>query len=83
MPSFAEAVSQASEQIIASLDGQHPDLAVVFVSSHHSPSYSTVPEAFAHALGARTLIGCSAAGVIGGGQEVERRPGVAISAAVL
>jgi small ligand-binding sensory domain FIST len=29
------------------------------------------------------LIGCSAAGVIGGGQEVERRPGIAISAAIL
>jgi len=82
-PSFTEAVTQASEQIIASLDGQHPDLAVVFVSSHHSPSYFAAPEMFAKALGAGTLIGCSAAGVIGGGQEVERRPGIAISAAVL
>lgn len=82
-PSFTEAVTQASEQILASLDGQHPDLAVVFVSSHHAPSYSTAPEVFAEALGARTLIGCSAAGVIGGGQEVERRPGIAISAALL
>ncbi|GIT58384.1 MAG: hypothetical protein Ct9H300mP19_03320 [Dehalococcoidia bacterium] len=34
-------------------------------------------------LGAKVLIGCSAAGVIGGGQEVERRPGIAISAAIL
>ncbi len=82
-PSFTEAVTRASEQIIAGLDGQRPDLAVVFVSSHHSPSYFTAPEVFAKALGARTLIGCSAAGVIGGGQEVERRPGIAISAAVL
>ena len=82
-PSFAEAVAQASRQIIESLGGHRPDLAVVFVSSHHSPSYATAPDVFASALGATTLIGCSAAGVIGGGQEVERRPGVAISAAVL
>ena len=82
-PSFTEAVTRASEQIISELGGQQPDLAVVFVSSHHAPSYSAAPEVFANALGARVLIGCSAAGVIGGGQEVERRPGVAISAAVL
>jgi len=82
-PSFTEAVTQASEQILANLDGQTPDLAVVFISSHHAPSYFTAPEVFAEALGAKVLIGCSAAGVIGGGQEVERRPGIAISAAVL
>ena len=82
-PSFTEAVAQASQDIIASLDGQRPDLAVVFVSSHHWSSYVNAPGVFAKALGAATLIGCSAAGVIGGGQEVERRPGIAISAAVL
>ncbi len=82
-PSFTEAVNQASEQILANLDGQRPDLAVVFISSHHAPSYFTAPEVFEQALGAKVLIGCSAAGVIGGGQEVERRPGIAISAAIL
>ena len=82
-PSFTEAVSQASEQILANLDGQHPDLAVVFISSHHMPSYVVAPELLAEKLGAKVLIGCSAAGVIGGGQEVERRPGIAISAAIL
>ena len=46
-------------------------------------SYFVAPELLAETLGAKLLIGCSAAGVIGGGQEVERRPGIAISAAVL
>jgi small ligand-binding sensory domain FIST len=41
------------------------------------------PAVLAAALGAKGRLGCSAAGVIGGGQEVERRPGIAISAAVL
>ncbi|MQG87928.1 MAG: hypothetical protein FI699_03525 [SAR202 cluster bacterium] len=81
--SFTEAVHEASEQILAKLDGANPDLAVIFISSHHRPSYFTAPEVLAEALGAKVLIGCSAAGVIGGGQEVERRPGIAISAAVL
>ena len=82
-PSFTEAVTQASDQILANLDGKHPDLAVVFISSHHMPSYVVAPELLAETLGAKVLIGCSAAGVIGGGQEVERRPGIAISAAIL
>ncbi len=82
-PSFSEAVNQASAQILDSLDGQNPDLAIVFISSHHAPSYFTAPEVLAEALGAKVLIGCSAAGVIGGGQEVELRPGIAISAAIL
>ena len=46
-------------------------------------SYVVAPELLAETLGAKVLIGCSAAGVIGGGQEVERRPGIAISAAIL
>jgi len=82
-PTLTEAVRQASEQILANLDGKSPDLAVIFVSSHHAPSFLTAPEVFSEALGAKVVIGCSAAGVIGGGQEVERRPGVAISAATL
>ena len=82
-PSFTEAVTQASEQILANLDGKNPDLAVVFISSHHMSSYVVAPELLAETLGAKVLIGCSAAGVIGGGQEVERRPGIAISAAIL
>ena len=81
--SFTEAVNQASEQILANLNGRSPDLAVVFISAHHRPSYFTAPEVLSEALGVKVLIGCSAAGVIGGGQEVERRPGIAISAAIL
>ena len=48
-PSFTEAVTQASEQILENLGGQRPDLAVVFISSHHTPSYFTAPEVLAEA----------------------------------
>ncbi|HBO91182.1 MAG TPA: hypothetical protein DD460_10555, partial [Acidobacteria bacterium] len=82
-PSFTEAITQVSDQILGNLNGQCPDLAVVFISAHHIPSYLAAPEALNKTLGANVLIGCSAAGVIGGGQEVERRPGIAISAAIL
>jgi small ligand-binding sensory domain FIST len=76
-------VEQVSEQISFDLDGKRPDLALVFVSSHHAPSYFIAPELFADRLGARALVGCSATGVIGAGREVERRPGVAVTAATL
>ena len=51
-PSFTEAVTQASEQILANLDGKNPDLAVVFISSHHMSSYVVAPELLAETLGA-------------------------------
>ena len=82
-PSFSEAVGQVSEQVLDGLDGEQPDIAIAFVSSHHAPSYFTAPEVFEQRLGARVFIGCSAAAVIGGGREIERRPGVAVSAAHL
>jgi small ligand-binding sensory domain FIST len=69
--------------VIDNLDGARPDVALVFVSSHHAPSYFIAPDLFSERLGARVLAGCSAAGVIGAGREVERRPGVAVCAAVL
>ena len=78
-----EAITQVSDQILGNLNGQCPDLAVVFISAHHIPSYLAAPEALNKTLEANVLIGCSAAGVIGGGQEGERRPGIAISAAIL
>ncbi len=82
-PSFTEAVHQVCDQALEAFDGQHPDLALVFVSAHHGPSYYSVPEIFAERLGPKLLAGCSAAGVIGAGREIERRSGVAISAALL
>lgn len=81
--SFSEAVEQVSEQISFNLDGKRPDIALVFVSSHHAPSYFIAPELLSDRLCAQTIVGCSAAGVIGAGMEVERRPGLAVCAAVL
>jgi small ligand-binding sensory domain FIST len=82
-PSFTEAVHQASEQALEGLDGASPDLALAFVSSHQSSAFYTAPELLGERLGSKVVIGCSAAGVIGAGHEVEKRPGVAVSVASL
>ena len=82
-PSFTEAVTDACEQVLLDLEGQAPDLAIVFISSHHAPSYYSAPELIFEKLSPGALIGCSAAGVIGAGHEVERRTAVAVCAATM
>ena len=82
-PSLDAAVSECLDAIRDDLGDETPDLALAFVSAHHSTSYSRVPELVQRGLGDALLIGCSGGGVIGAGREVENRPGVAITAARL
>jgi len=81
--SLSEAIQHASEQTLENLEGERADVVMAFVSPHHSASYLSVPELIRSQFGQVPFIGCSAGGVIGGGHEVERRPGVAITAAHL
>lgn len=82
-PSLERAVLACTAKIKQELEGASPDLAVVFVSPHFSPAYQQVPQLVRDQLGARVLLGCSAGGVIGGGHEVEQRPGFSLTAASL
>jgi len=56
---------------------------VAFVSPHHAAGFAHVPALIAAELGSGLLIGCSAGGVIGGGKEIEQRPGFSLTAATL
>jgi small ligand-binding sensory domain FIST len=58
-------------------------LALAFVTPHFAEFYEGVHETLAKSLGPRTLLGCSAGGVIGGGEEVEQYPAVTLTAAQL
>ncbi len=60
-----------------------PDLALLFVSDHFSKHYAHIGREVYRQLGCRHLLGCSAGGVIGAGQEVEGMPGISLTAAVL
>ncbi len=81
--SLERAVSAAVKSIRAVFENDPPDLTVVFVSEHHSEEYEDLPELIQKELGGGLLIGCSAGGVIGGGREVEQRPGLSITVASL
>jgi len=82
-PSFTKAVNNAAEQVMDQLDDRVPDLVLVFVSFHHAPSFYSVNELLRSHFGSAQIIGCSGAGVIGGAIEIERRPGISITAACL
>jgi small ligand-binding sensory domain FIST len=81
--SLDRAVAMAAEEVARALDGDEPDLMVAFLSSHHAAEADRLPRLLASRLGGGTLLGCSAGGVIGGGVELERRPGFSLAAARL
>ena len=78
-----EAIAETASRVRRELGDVAPDLAIVFASSHHAGRYDAVPELVRAALEPRTLVGCSAGGVIGGGHEIEGDPGFSLTAACL
>jgi len=76
-----DAIAETASRVRRELGDEAPDLAVVFVSPHHVDAYEAVPELLRAALEPRTLLGCSAGGVIGGGHEVESEAGFSLTAA--
>lgn len=65
------------------LGDARPDLVVVFASPHLRPLFERLPGELHERLSPRALVGCVGAGVIGDGQEVEQRPALSVTAAVL
>jgi len=77
------AAQEAAAAVSARLGGFEPDLAFVFFSAHHRADVPSLVTAVSEYLIPRYWIGCSAAGVIGDGREIEDRPGLSITAAHL
>lgn len=70
-----EACARAREGL-----GEAPtDLAMVFVTaSHKGDALDRLPEWMEELTGAPHLLGCTAEGIVGGGEEVERAPAVSV-----
>lgn len=66
------ALKEAARALLAEQPGP-PDLVFVFISGHHADAYDRISGWIHEELGDATLAGCSATGVIGGGQELEGR----------
>ena len=80
-PSLDAAVDECASSVQQGLGEVIPDLAVIFLSNHFGAEYERVPALLRERLGEALLFGCSAGGVIGGGKEVENRPGLSLTVA--
>lgn len=79
LPDLEAAVDAALDGAAVELD---PDLITVFVSGHDT-KLAEVPRRVRERFPRAHVLGCSAAGVLGGGLEIEGRRGVAVSLASL
>lgn len=81
--SLDSAVERAAEKIFNDLGKQDPDLLFVFVSSEHAARFEAVAELIRREFDGTFLFGCCASAVIGGGKEIEDRPAISLTGALL
>lgn len=77
------AVEQASDELEAQLGEATCDLLLVFVTPQHRSRWHEIPSALRERFANAMVLGCSAAGVIGDGREIEQAPGLALAGARL
>ncbi len=80
---FDEAFTGAIARLVGKLDGDEPDLLLVFVTPGYGDDYHRVPGALRAAFPDASIAGCAAGGVVGGGRELEHVPAIALIGAVL
>ena len=81
--SFDDALLECARDVREALGPGPVTLALAFVTPHFAEFYEGLHETLMKSLGPGTLLGCSAGGVIGGGEEVEQLPAVTLVAARL
>lgn len=75
---------EARAGLVASRGDDGPaDLALLFLSEHHAPAARRLAGVIRETLRPRWLLGCTAEGVLGAGDEIEREPGLSLLAARL
>lgn len=81
--SLQPAVERAAAKIFSELGKQEPDLLTVFVSSHHAAQFEQLAAMLQREFENTFLFGCSASAIIGGSREIEDRPALSLSGALL
>lgn len=80
---LSTAVTHAASKLFAALGNREPDLLTVFVSAHHAARFEELSRMLLREFESSYLFGCCASGVVGGGQEIEDRPCLSLTGAVL
>ena len=76
----ARAAAEAAGIALRSADLARADVLFVFATTAHGPGFTRVTRTAAEVCGTAQVVGCSAAGVLVGEDEVEGGPGVAVLA---
>jgi small ligand-binding sensory domain FIST len=76
----AGAAAAAARAALQSGDLERADLLLVFATTPHGPGFTRVTRTASEVCGTKDVVGCSAAGVIAGDQEIESGAGVAVLA---
>lgn len=77
------ALEHVFEELHEKLQGAQPDVAFVFASRQHTTHFNRIGSIVNGALKPAHLLGCTGGAVIGGGYELEMRPGISVTAAVM
>jgi small ligand-binding sensory domain FIST len=80
---FDAALEQAAVGLRRQLHDHPPDLLVVFITREHQLRWHELPAKLHESFPEAVVIGCSAAGVLADGRELEGAPGLALAGAVL
>ncbi len=75
-----QATREAAQAALRQAGGDSADFALVFATAQHGAAYGRVLRTVRAELQTSQVVGCSAAGVLTAGGEVERAPGVAVLA---
>lgn len=73
---------QALDELLQAVGASEgpPDLAVVFLTNHHREAAAKISARLQDELCPRAMVGCTAEGVIGADDEIEREPGISLLA---
>ncbi len=76
----ARAAAEAAGSALRAAHLQRADLLLVFATTPHGPGFTRITRTAGEVCGTTQVVGCSAAGVLAGEEEVEGGPGVAVLA---
>lgn len=79
-PLATQAVGEVVGQVLETM-GTPPDLAMLFVTAPHTGALEDIARAVRRLVNPRVLVGATAVSVVGGSQEVEETPAIALWAA--
>ena len=81
--SLDDALAETAAALAAQLAPARADLVLAFVTDHHASGFAQLSTGLARRFPGALVAGCTAGGAIGGGEEVEHRPALALVAANL